>query len=708
MNRKHKKKQKRAEHQKGQIAVFLALVFFVMFSIFGMTISMGMFIHDKINLQNSTDLASYYVAAKQAELLGAIAHSNYQIRQSWKLLAFRYRVLGNASRTGGGYASPGIDTNPDAYLNDHRSYLPATYDNNTPPRVCVGASHVFREWNNDNPCKVIDFSVNYIPTVPQIIGIGIVGATNVTINSTNNLIANTCSSTAYLNWWYANTIIGAHKLEQRDRRAVIEELAKNLAQPIAPGGMKDLDGNDVYEGARKTFLYNLSESNRLDGAPQIRFLNSLAGREPSDWLSTIYVNAVIPWSYYNTVGLGCAEQMLSHPNYAGLESELDSGSSLTTQAREFRATLDPNDQTKNFGALGSTDPLFGISVGVEKNPWIMIYNRAQAAATSKPLFLSSVFGEGIPMQAFAYAKPFGGRIGPWYNKNWPSGADKSGGGGRTDPLLPVRVELSELGTVSDAQASSDPTYYPNYSRHPGDQDGLSTNAAQVFAGRLINWDTNNPTSVDVDSSVYDYIQTTYSFFNALPNDPLATNSTGAAPWESFNRNLEIAAVRPDAFDMLYYSVSPTFYDYYVRGKLDTWLNDRLPAGIKVRGDLGYYEGAPGNIGSFDIRDQMELTEYDGVDRRAKAAWVNNSNGQGFLSAWIPGQEVMDYGLPDQSRFAACGGRVPAGRVMVPSECLSGGRVGYSVKLVSRKYLEADHPIGGGGSSGTILNPPDSL
>ena len=37
---------------KGQISIFLALVFLVMFSIFGMTISTGMFIHDKINLQN--------------------------------------------------------------------------------------------------------------------------------------------------------------------------------------------------------------------------------------------------------------------------------------------------------------------------------------------------------------------------------------------------------------------------------------------------------------------------------------------------------------------------------------------------------------------------------------------------------------------------------------------------------------------------------
>jgi len=700
--------QKKLKKQKGQIAVFLALVFFVMFSIFGMTISMGMFIHDKINLQNSTDLASYYVAAKQAEMLGAIAHSNYQIRQSWKLLAFRYRVLGNASRTSGGMMNPGIMANPDSFLNDHDEYAPASHSGGVPPRVCMGAAHVFKESPNDNYCKTINFSVSYIPNVPQIIGIGIVGSTNTTIDSTNNIISNGCSATSYLNWWFANTIIGAHKLEQRDRRAVIDELAKNLALPIAPGGMKDLDGQDVYEGARKTFEYNLTEANKLDGNPGIRFKNSLEGKAPEDWLSPIYVNAIIPWSFYNGLGAGCSEQVFNHPNDTSLVPLLTGGSSDTAAARLFRDTLDPNGRIRDLGALsGFGDPLMGFSVGVEKNPWVMVYNQAEAVVTSTPLFLSDIFGAGIPMRAFAYAKPFGGRIGPWFNKTWPSGATQSSGGGRTDELLPGRVDFASLGTVADT--TSDPTYFPNYSRHPGDEDGLTTKASQVFAGRLIGWTTNSPAASVVDSSMRDYVQSTYSFFNSLSNDPLAQSNAGSLPWESFNRNLEIAAVRPDAFDMTYYSISPTFYSYYVKDKLDQWLPSLLPADVELRGDLGFNKDGPAGINDYDIRDQMELEDYGGVDRRAKAAWVNNTNKQGFLSGWLPGIEVMDYGPPDNARFAACAGRVPAGRVMIPSECVSGGRVGYSVKLISRKYLESgSHPIGGGGSSGSIVNPPDSL
>jgi hypothetical protein len=699
--------QKTLKKQKGQISVFLALVFFVMFSIFGMTISMGMFIHDKINLQNSTDLASYYVAAKQAEMLGAIAHSNYQIRQSWKLLAFRYRVLGNASRTNNGMMSPGIMPTPDNFLTDHSEYQPAAHSGGVPPRVCMGAAHVFRESPNDNYCKIINFSVNYIPNVPQIIGIGIVGATNDTIDSTNTIISSGCSGTAYLNWWYANTIIGAHKLEQRDRRAVIDVLAANLALPIQADGMKDLDGQDVYEGARKTFLFNLSESNRLEGAPGIRFKNSLEGKNPSDWLSPIYVNAIVPWSFFNGEGSGCSEQVFNHPNDSSLGPLLVGSSLDTAKARLFRDTLDPNGRTKDFGNLsGSGDQLMGFSVGVEKNPWVMVYNQAEAVVTSKPLFLSSIFGAGIPMRAFAYAKPFGGRVGPWYEKTWPSGGSQSSGGGKTDPLLPQRVDFGSLGAVADA--TSDPTYFPNYSRHPGDQDGMTTKASQVSAGRLIDWTIDNPTTAVVRSSMRDYIQTTYSYFNALSNDPLAQNSAGPAPWESFNRNLEIAAVRPDAFDMIHYSISPTFYNYYVKDKLDQWLPSILPADVELRGDLGFHRNGPPGINDFDIKNQMDLTEFEGVDRSAKAAWVANTNKQGFLSGWIPGLEVMDYGPPDSNRFATCVGTVPNGRVMIPSECITGGRVGYSVKLISRKYLEASHPIGGGGSAGSIVNPPDSL
>ena len=61
-----------------------------------MSINVGLVVYDKINMQNSLDLAAYYGASKQAEVLNAMAHINYQMRQNWKLLTFRYRILGRS------------------------------------------------------------------------------------------------------------------------------------------------------------------------------------------------------------------------------------------------------------------------------------------------------------------------------------------------------------------------------------------------------------------------------------------------------------------------------------------------------------------------------------------------------------------------------------------------------------------------------------
>ena len=73
-------------NERGQAAIFIALMFNVLFVFFAMAINVALVVHDKINLQNSADLAAYYAASKEAELFNVMAHENYAIRQSWKVL----------------------------------------------------------------------------------------------------------------------------------------------------------------------------------------------------------------------------------------------------------------------------------------------------------------------------------------------------------------------------------------------------------------------------------------------------------------------------------------------------------------------------------------------------------------------------------------------------------------------------------------------
>ena len=101
----NKKMRSPLKSEKGQIAVFLVLVFQILFVFFAMSINVGLVVYDKINLQNSTDLAAYYAAQKQAEMLNQIAHINYQMRQAYKLLTFRLRVIGSASIGIGAFTS---------------------------------------------------------------------------------------------------------------------------------------------------------------------------------------------------------------------------------------------------------------------------------------------------------------------------------------------------------------------------------------------------------------------------------------------------------------------------------------------------------------------------------------------------------------------------------------------------------------------------
>lgn len=92
------------KNQKGQVAIFVALIFQVIFIFFALLINVGLVVHHKINLQHSVDLAAYYGAMKQAESMNAIAHINFQMRQAWKLFTWRYRVLGTfgLQKTAGG------------------------------------------------------------------------------------------------------------------------------------------------------------------------------------------------------------------------------------------------------------------------------------------------------------------------------------------------------------------------------------------------------------------------------------------------------------------------------------------------------------------------------------------------------------------------------------------------------------------------------
>ncbi len=649
--------------ERGQAAIFVALLFNVLFVFFAMAINVALVVHDKINLQNSADMAAYYLASKQAELLNVIAHQNYQIRQSYKLLAWRYHTLGT------------LGLYQDA-ANVHPVWTGDTSDTVYPPSVrpslCVTYKPTWVEVpDGENLCNRENLRIPPLPEVQVIAGfLGI----NLGIAALSRQLRMQfdiqCQKHGAYNWWYAMSILHAFRLDQRNRKQIIFALARNLGQQ----DFIDLDGNSVSEGARKTFLKNLTFANRQSferGTANFEVYNSLENIDYRQWLVE---NKITPTLIYTDVDSqpGCnaspqpiaqlperpgARDLLNQPFPAGLEA----GNLLEWRQERFLADSD-----------------FQFSSGVEKNPWYMAYMGVKVETNPRQIFFP--FGSGVKMVARAFAKPFGGRIGPWYSANWNRGAPSSDGP-LVDPLIAPRVAAG--GLMNDPQ---DVRRLPNYSRYPGDQLGmqskLALNALTGLGGINISFNSYKNIKEDIQPG--------------SPNDILAWE--GAAPPI---RNFEIAALSPDLFDITYYSVEPGYSRNYLnrlvanRGRLG------IPNGTAIRPDLGF--NAQGSA-TFNVQDQIT----QGNSLRKDQAFYMVRNKAHLLTSWLPGVGAFNYEVQAaMQNFGRCFLPDDTLRYANPGSCVAGGgRTGYSVKLISRDALNStQHQIGGGAPAGALLNPP---
>jgi len=238
--------------QRGQMAIFVALIFQILFIFFALAINIGLVVHDKINLQNATDLAAYYAAQKQAEMLNAIDHTNYQIRQSWKLLNWRYYVLGSMGSLDPRHPTLPNTNNPMS----EKEWITETFA----PSVCINYGPNWADSGNDNTCKSQNFEFKNIevPIIPypdplSFLFMGFV-------KNVQGKIANTCNGYAGLNWLFASWIYVAYFQDQRSRKFLIRALAENLARPADK--MVDLNGDSVAVGAQNTFFKNLTTTNK--------------------------------------------------------------------------------------------------------------------------------------------------------------------------------------------------------------------------------------------------------------------------------------------------------------------------------------------------------------------------------------------------------------------------------------------------------------
>lgn len=790
-------------NQKGQVAIFVALIFQVIFVFFAVLINIGLLVHQKINLQQSADLSAYYGAMKQAEIMNMISHVNFQMRQAWKLLTWRYRIVGTFAfqeakegapltfplniPLGGG---PATIPNPSAVESAQCAVGINILD---VPFFCVGHAGLLG-WPNgaENQCRVncghLADAAREIPAVPKTGGYdtqftgGVSGQVNASIDQANQNIAHICADLGPKGFNVLAKYILAYGEEVANKKKLIQMLGANLSADVDTA--IDLEGGLIKTGSQKTFDNNLTEAN-LTGKISFNTLNGLRasssgcafkgdasdGQENSkQFLAEIKLQAIQYFIHQCTGGRDDGKQFVP--------LSIFTDSTFSTIRSNFLGTLSGADVAQITNALRNIEYI----LGYEKNPWCQVYYGVKAQTEPKIPFLPLA---KVRLSAIAFAKPFGGTIGPRYFANWSPGSPVSDSGDKVDANLPVKKFSGIPPAVSSFVAMG--FLLPNYSNFVGDKKGLRDAATvatyqdillhrqltqSVVGASPISQNKTNDVAASSSGITQPSHWPSYTSWNNLNNPNTPTYDYIAADNEpsiknSFLRDLELSVVAPNQFDVTYYSIDPDFYNnYYLKIKSGTAgtltfagsyskmfsIANNGPTIDNIHPDYGYNQTLENNNAiakGFSVRHQSAIAQQvvKKAPRVATGPVPTIEQTLNFVAAlpssYLTGWTFLDFSsysnfpaptnMASKMYFGRCGdpdwndtptnlSNISSGDLdrtygspvaknlpPTPGNCVTGGRTGYSVKIVSPSLLRVGAPAlpyGGGASSGNILNPID--
>lgn len=748
---------------KGQIAIFVVLVFQVVFILFAMTINIALVVHDKINFQNSLDMAVYYGAKQQTEVLNAMAHINYQMRQNWKLLAWRYRILGTLLQNEGHgsftkYWCP--QAKDDSSTNQEtcrRSGANASYCSNSPLPyeedycdtgyfVCISNDLWKRgiATNDENICETYGLHIQPItgilqPPLPYQI------ESQMAYRLSRGLerdVGASCPKEGALNWLMTQFFLTHFRLDQRDRKVMMEEI---FNRSLKLG--RDLDGNSIFEGAKKVFFNNLSQANKKNVQNLqnygLKDFNSFNGKGFDDAFKALDVSPVLQFIEIegNNPGDCNTQKALHFKETAGeMERRLqDGGHALKDELKDYQKYLfNLNSRGHIFRRSGTgVEPIASLALGFIKDKRQVLYYalRGEFNYLPKNQIFSLILSQNIKFKASAFAKAFGGRFGPQANQ--------------TDPLIPVHHPSAVTKVPSDLRYSAT-TLQPNYSRWPGDKWGLIAKSLHDNSRHSNNF-LNKHNTYDKQK-----VYTMEAFFHLIFIDGLADDPLSRLPYSNqsnFMRMMELMGVYPDVYDLSYYSIAGNYMQtYFPRickllkgGECQSDSRNKISGSRSayIRGDFGwpetnYYIGKnlakegteisiapyflkrngrnvdsseiklppegddsisvngnrisrplPDMIGDYILNSGVENPNKPLTKGRLFYPWLADSLPDRLLSSWGPSTEgVMDYDqyILSQGDFLNCPSKALE-NMPVPSACTAGGRNSYSVKLFSCEIVQ---------------------
>ena len=622
---------------RGQAAIFVVLIFQVLFILFAMTINISMVAYDKINLQNSLDLAVYYGAKKQAEALNAMAHINYQMRQNWKLLAWRYRIMGTLVQYEGAlqgavldYWCPQNSDNTGAITNNNCKYPDPTtsitecpnaqsilhnvYGNNYCDRyyfVCISHGLWRRGISQDDGQNLCTkFGVSIPPIVTMQVTAGFMPEAHLAAGGVEMLkeeISASCPLEGALNWLMTQFFMTHFRLDQKDRKVMIQEVYNKTLR-----AGKDLDGKSIFEGAKNVFCGNLSFANKENvkelcasnsSSDILKEYNPFSGKDFEEIFGKLNVWPVLQFLYDDTPDSTCDVKIGRHYQQQGLtggQNAFDNVRTLLSNpsdlSKPHSLTVFLTDEVKNLFAFNSSgdfvpshnDPLRDLTLSFFKKQDQTLYYGLEVDFDylSENQIFSLSLSEPIKFKASAFAKPFGGNFGPQP--------------GQSDPLIPV-FHSNALTSISSSSPPNNALLQPNHSRFPGDKWGLIDKRLH---------DNNHSSEMNFlnKHEVYNNVQKVYTMENYFhlnlyqgqADDPLARHPDNYNP-NTFVRMMELMAVYPDLYDVSYYSILGNYHQTYfkkicklLRGsECDSNQRNAFPStaskgrAVYIRGDFGW-------------------------------------------------------------------------------------------------------------------------
>jgi hypothetical protein len=476
------------------------------------------------------------------------------------------------------------------------------------------------------------------------------------------------------------------------RKAVIQKLRANLVaeNPV------DQYNQSVRDGVLQTIRKNLTVSNGSSfSESDFGFLNGLAtprcagGKNDGD--PTIKEIRTSKGMFFTTSTLGSSSATIDpRPLYE-----------MPADAAQF----DPSGMLKNFATTEYSTALdnsqiFGLnasSLGFEKNPWCMAYVSVHAKSTPRKPF--APFGQPVELVARSFAQPFGGRVGPWHRSKWANGAEMSSGD-RVDPAATPRL-------VGDANEGGEGALasLPNYGRYPGDQLGMKDFNHQAAFRKLILPYRRGQGPNQLSVLFYTGMDQLLKHGDPLVWDSASQDQTKVSPTVAGIRQAEEGAIAPDLFDATYYSIDlnyPTNYKAYSANGRFANMPSQFGNAVSPPPDLGGRNGT--STEGFDVEKQIEIAQQqiDGAIKGFVGYYLQDI--RHVLTGWAPVNN-SSFTFPTE-RFAHCDKFASKAEFMTPGVCISGGRVGYSVRIISRDHLLSNKwEIGGEGEKGAILNPP---